>query len=465
MDASPEAILHRVRERDAQMCVLLQRTELLNRVHRGAISELPPSPEGMGGRDSLKARLAVIYGCQDQAETVLNEAVPLLQPPPPPSSPVASTPDAYTKAIRSLLSTPKANTAATARSTRAPSNSSGHPRVQSGGPPSVRRAERGDGGRNSSSAVTYRVFLERLTRSESEGFVEAIRLFLFSILGNGGAVNPAAGRPRASSNSDIRRETEEVEVYGSSFLSQRCAEFFLAMQNAMGVHTSWAELGYDSLVACREHLERFVMSKIHPLAFGSKLDGAVDASISARLQSLQFLTPHDLNVSVYAREETVLTLAQEELRKMGRGRCPGDIVSRVVRCCDTLFALIDQGRRFKQGVGRGGGGGGGKGRGEGDSNVSSWRPERDPAGTADDFLPVLIYVVLRARVPRLHSMCEYVQAFHSPVALMSRPGYCFVALRSAVEFLMTLNGAAVGMSEQDFRRRALDAAIGVDASS
>lgn len=69
--------------------------------------------------------------------------------------------------------------------------------------------------------MTYRVFLERLTRSESEGFVEAIRLFLFSILGNGGAVNPAAGRPQASSNSDIRREMEEVEVYGSSFLSQR----------------------------------------------------------------------------------------------------------------------------------------------------------------------------------------------------------------------------------------------------
>lgn len=36
----------------------------------------------------------------------------------------------------------------------------------------------------------------------------------------------------------------------------RCAEFFLAMQNVMGVHPSWAELGYDSIVACREHLER-----------------------------------------------------------------------------------------------------------------------------------------------------------------------------------------------------------------
>lgn len=52
------------------------------------------------------------------------------------------------------------------------------------------------------------------------------------------------------------------------------------------------------------------MTKIHPLALGIKLDGAADASISARLSSLQFLTPHDLNVGVYARDDTVLALAQ-----------------------------------------------------------------------------------------------------------------------------------------------------------
>lgn len=52
------------------------------------------------------------------------------------------------------------------------------------------------------------------------------------------------------------------------------------------------------------------MTKIHSLSFGSKLDGAVDAAISARLQALQFLTPLDLNVSEYARNDTVLALAQ-----------------------------------------------------------------------------------------------------------------------------------------------------------
>lgn len=97
---------------------------------------------------------------------------------------------------------------------------------------------------------------------------------------------------------------------------------------------------------------------------------------------------------------------QEELRKMGSARCPGDMVSRVVRCCDVVFALLDQGRRSMQ-------------RADGEPGPV-WRPDLDPAGTADDFLPVLIYVVLRANVPRLHSMCDYVQAFHSPVALMSR---------------------------------------------
>ena len=83
--------------------------------------------------------------------------------------------------------------------------------------------ERGGGSTSSisTSGGGYRVFLGRLTRPESKGFVEAIRLFLFSVLGNGGSVNPASGRPRVAAPGG-RRETEEVEVYGSSFLVQRC---------------------------------------------------------------------------------------------------------------------------------------------------------------------------------------------------------------------------------------------------
>lgn len=52
------------------------------------------------------------------------------------------------------------------------------------------------------------------------------------------------------------------------------------------------------------------MTKVHPLAFGGKLNGAADASISSRLRELRFLTPDDLNVGVNSGDDAVLALAQ-----------------------------------------------------------------------------------------------------------------------------------------------------------
>lgn len=61
------------------------------------------------------------------------------------------------------------------------------------------------------------------------------------------------------------------------------------------------------------------MTKIHPFAFGSKLDGYADSAVSDRLQALQFLTPDDLNVEARARDETVLALAQVGVEANFRG--------------------------------------------------------------------------------------------------------------------------------------------------
>lgn len=52
------------------------------------------------------------------------------------------------------------------------------------------------------------------------------------------------------------------------------------------------------------------MTKVHPLAFGGKLNGAADAAISSRLRELQFLTPDDLNAGVNSGDDAVLALAQ-----------------------------------------------------------------------------------------------------------------------------------------------------------
>lgn len=118
----------------------------------------------------------------------------------------ASPLDAHTKALRSLLSTP------TELSSRAESNS-GRQGVSGLG---------GEGSGTDGSGVTYRMFLDRLMCSESKGFVKAIRLFLFSILGNGGDGRTASARPRGGAVArKVQLEIQDVDVYGSTFLVER----------------------------------------------------------------------------------------------------------------------------------------------------------------------------------------------------------------------------------------------------
>ena len=69
---------------------------------------------------------------------------------------------------------------------------------------------------------------------------------------------------------------------------------------------------------------------------------------------------------------------------------------------------------------------------------------------ADDFLPVVIYVVVHAGCPRLCSNAAYVDAYHNPAALMSKAGYCFANLQSAIAFVEHVSGPQLGMAEEEF---------------
>lgn len=79
-------------------------------------------------------------------------------------------------------------------------------------------------------------------------------------------------------------------------------------------------------------------------------------------------------------------------------------------------------------------------------------PEEGSLG-ADDFLPAFIYVVLKSNVPRLQSNCEYIQAFHSPDRLMGRAGYCLVNLRSAIEFVLSLDASQISIDPEYFEKK------------
>lgn len=147
------------------------------------------------------------FAVSRQAEIILDQALA--------AQSAKSQSNTCAEASRLLLSTPSLRNDRSSALDRAHRPRSSSMRPLRSGPAAV------EGRGSTGSRVTYRAFLERLTRQESKGFVRAIRLFLFSILGNGGDVNPIGARPRASADRRGGLDTEDVEVYGSSFLVQR----------------------------------------------------------------------------------------------------------------------------------------------------------------------------------------------------------------------------------------------------
>ncbi|KAB2635043.1 vacuolar protein sorting-associated protein 9A-like [Pyrus ussuriensis x Pyrus communis] len=190
------------------------------------------------------------------------------------------------------------------------------------------------------------------------------------------------------------------------------------MEDIIRDHPLWAGATDEEVNCAMEGLEKYVMTKLFSRTFASSPEDAkIDLETSHKIHLLQtFLKPEHLDIPVVLRNEASGLLAEKELRKINAFKA---------HCCKVINNLL----------------------------LNASMSENHVLAGADDFLPVLIYVMIKVNPPQLHSNLKFIQLYRRQTKLVSEPAYYFTNLDSAKTFIFELNAKSISIDEIEFEKK------------
>ncbi|KAJ0024176.1 hypothetical protein Pint_06727 [Pistacia integerrima] len=272
---------------------------------------------------------------------------------------------------------------------------------------------------SSAQSVTFYDFLDRMRNPASLDLVRSIKSFIVS----------------------FSFYTANPENDG-----KRVQEFYLTMEGAIRDHPLWVGATEEEIDSALEGLEKYVMTKLFSRTFSSTPeDVKIDQEIYEKICLLQtFLRPEHLDIPVVLQNEASWLLAEKELQKMNTVKAPREKLLCIMNCCRVISNLL----------------------------LNASMSENMVLAGADDFLPVLIYVMIKAsspclnyqkkfidldtwksilaNPPQLHSNLKFIQLYRRQTKLVSEAAYYFTNLVSAKTFVVDLNAKSLSIEEIEF---------------
>ncbi|XP_034102488.1 rab5 GDP/GTP exchange factor [Drosophila albomicans] len=231
--------------------------------------------------------------------------------------------------------------------------------------------------------------------------------------------------------SEIKRLDHEIRKYMNTNNAKNVDELSDLVQNAYTrfsnvVHNDprFEMASSEDRDSAIDFFEKVIMTQNHNLLFSPYFtsDEESDVKVQKRIRQLSWITAKHLDCSideVNAEARDLVYNAISELVGIDSYYSPQEKLLCTVRCCRHIFELLK-------------------------------RATGGPA-SADDFLPALIFVVLKANPVRLHSNLNFVNRFTNASRVMSgEGGYYFTNLCSAIAFIENLNGESLSISAEEF---------------
>ncbi|XP_042495196.1 vacuolar protein sorting-associated protein 9A-like [Macadamia integrifolia] len=214
---------------------------------------------------------------------------------------------------------------------------------------------------------------------------------------------------------------------------KRLQDFLSTMETSIRDHPLWSGASEEEIDCAIEGLEKYVMTKLYARTFASSQEDAkIDQEILEKIHLLQkFVRPEHLDIPEALHDEASWLLAEKELQKLNAFKVPREKLLCIFSCCRVINNLL--------------------------LNVSM-SENHEPSG-ADDFLPVLIYVTIKANPPQLHSNLKFIQLFRRQSKLISEVAYYFTNLMSAKSFIVDLDGKSLSIDEAEFQEKMLAARL------
>ncbi|KAJ1983161.1 hypothetical protein H4R34_001447 [Dimargaris verticillata] len=187
----------------------------------------------------------------------------------------------------------------------------------------------------------------------------------------------------------------------------------------MGECDIWKGQSEQDFENTREAVEKLLMNRLHAQTFcpATTDDDEKDKILDQKINLFRWVTENHLDIKTNTQNDSFLAYAVAELLKMNTFKAPRDKMICILNCCTVIFGLL----KHSEGI----------------------------VG-ADIFLPVLIYVVIKANPPQLISNVQYISRFRSPDKLQAESGYYLTNLMGAISFLETMDASCLSITQEEF---------------